>query len=267
MNLNLVSARTGLVWVRLGVSTFWRQPLAMSGLFFLFMATVSVVSMLPFVGSALALVALPALTWGMMAATQVAADGKFPMPSVLFAAFRVHAPRRAMLQLGAGYAAVFLLVMGASVLVDGGGFARVYFGGAPMSAEAVNNASFQSAMWVAMLLYVPLSMLFWHAPALVYLHAVSPGKALFFSFVACWRNLRAFVAYALAWVLVFVATSVLSLLVASVLGNSDLMAAVFMPLALMVAAMFFTSMWFTVRDCFALPQGRAPDTADLPTSF
>ena len=37
MKLNIVTPRTGFVWVRLGIRTFWKQPLAMSGLFFLFM--------------------------------------------------------------------------------------------------------------------------------------------------------------------------------------------------------------------------------------
>jgi hypothetical protein len=43
----------------------------------------------------------------------------------------------------------------------------------------------------------------------------------------------------------------LALLITSLLGNPQLMMATFMPLALMVAAMFFSSMLFTVRDCFA----------------
>ena len=81
MNLQIVPTRAGLKWVRQGMRTFWRQPLALSGLFFLFMATVSVVSIVPFIGSALALIVLPALTLGMMAATQTASEGKFPMPA------------------------------------------------------------------------------------------------------------------------------------------------------------------------------------------
>ena len=37
MQLNIVPARTGMAWATQGVRTFWRQPLAMIGLFFLFM--------------------------------------------------------------------------------------------------------------------------------------------------------------------------------------------------------------------------------------
>ena len=47
MLLHTVPARQGLQWVLQGMRTFWKQPLAMSGLFFLFMALVSLVSMVP----------------------------------------------------------------------------------------------------------------------------------------------------------------------------------------------------------------------------
>ncbi len=265
MNLQIVPARAGLKWVRQGMSTFWRQPLALSGLFFLFMATVSIVSIVPFIGSALALIVLPALTLGMMAATQTATEGKFPMPSVLFAALKAGPHRQAMLHLGGLYALIFLLVMGASALVDGGTFAKVYFGGQAMTPEVVTADSFQTALWVSMLFYVPLSMMFWHAPALVHWYGLPAVKSLFFSFVACWRNLKAFGVYVFAWGVIFILAGVLSLLITSLMGNPELMTAIFMPLALMVAAMFFTSMLFSVRDCFSTDvYDEPPASADRP---
>ena len=44
------------------------------------------------------------------------------------------------------------------------------------------------AMAVALLLHLPLFLMFWHAPALVHWHGVAPVKSLFFSVVACLRN-------------------------------------------------------------------------------
>jgi hypothetical protein len=265
MNLQIVPARAGLKWARQGMRTFWRQPLAMSGLFFLFMATVSVVSMLPFIGAALALVVLPALTLGMMAATQVASEGKFPMPSVLFVAFKAGPHRKTMFHLGGLYAVIFLVVMGLSTLADGGTFAQVYFGGAPMTPEVVSADSFQTALWVSMLFYVPLSMMFWHAPALVHWYGMPAVKSLFFSFMACWRNLKAFTIYVIAWGVIFMSAGVLAMVIASLLGNPGLMMATFMPMALMVAAMFFTSMLFSVRDCFATDvYDEPPESAKQP---
>ena len=58
MKLHLVPALTGITWVKLGVKTFFRQPLALSGLFFMFMAVVSVVSLVPVIGSAISLTAI-----------------------------------------------------------------------------------------------------------------------------------------------------------------------------------------------------------------
>jgi hypothetical protein len=259
MNLRQVPAATGLSWALQGVRTFWRQPLAMSGLFFVFMATVSLVSVLPLIGGALALVLLPSLTLGMMAATQVAGEGRFPMPAELFTALKAGPNRKAMLHLGVAYAAGFLLLMAMSMLADGGKFARLYLMGGAVTPEVVDNADFQTALWVSMLLYMPLSMLFWHAPALVHWHGVPVLKSLFFSWMACWRNLKAFAVYAAFWTGAFVAAGISALLVSSALGEPQMMMSILMPLALLVVAMFFTSVLYSVRDCFtALPRPVEP---------
>ena len=251
MLLHTVPARQGLQWALLGMRTFWKQPLAMSGLFFLFMALISLVSMVPLLGGALALVLMPAFTAGLMAATQMASEGRFPMPGTVWMALRAGPQRVPMLQLGALYAAGFLLLMAVSMLVDGGQFARIYLAGEPIRPELVQADSFQAALWVSMLLYVPLSMLFWHAPALVFWQGVSPVKSLFFSWMGCWRNKGAFVVYAGAWAAVFGSVAVIAMLAATLLGDPQMTLSIMMPLALLAAAMFFTSMLFTVKDCFS----------------
>ncbi len=254
MLLQSVPARQGLQWAMQGMRTFWKQPLAMSGLFFLFMALVSLVSMVPVVGGAIALVLMPAFTAGLMAATQVASEGRFPMPGTIWMALRAGPRRPPMLQLGALYAAGFLLLMAASMLVDGGQFASVYLGGQPIRPELVQADSFQTALWVSMLLYAPLSMLFWHAPALVFWQGVSPVKSLFFSWMACWRNKGAFLVYVAVWAAVFGSAALLAMLVATLMGDAQMTLSIMMPLALLVAAMFFTSMLFTVKDCFSVTE-------------
>ena len=79
MKLNIVPARTGLLWVRLGIRTFFRQPLAMTGLFFLFLTIMSLAQLVPLVGLALTMALLPACTLGFMAAAREADAGKFPI--------------------------------------------------------------------------------------------------------------------------------------------------------------------------------------------
>ena len=265
MKLNIVPARTGLTWVKLGIKTFFQQPLALSGLFFMFMAMLSIATLVPFVGAALALALLPAATLGLMAATQEAAKGKFPMPTILISAFRAGRQQlRAMAVLGGLYAVGFLALMGVSTLVDGGDFAKLYLLGGKMTEEMVLQSDFQAAMWVTLLLYMPLSLLFWHAPALVHWHGVPPVKSLFFSLMACTRNWRALAVYGLAWMGVFSAAVLVITLVAVLLGNPTFAALAMFPVALLIMAMFFTSLYFTFRDSFEVtPEQSPPSTPDL----
>lgn len=251
MKLHIVPARTGLLWVKLGIQTFWRQPLAMSGLFFMFLAMLSVVTALPIIGVALALVVLPAATLGLMAGTEQASQGKFPMPSILISGFRTDAQRtRAMLVLGALYAVGFLSLMGLSALMDGGQFASLYLIGGKVTEELVMQSSFQAAMWFAMLLYVPLSLLFWHAPALVHWHGMPPLKSLFFSAMAGYKNWGAFAVFGAAWMGLLMLAAITVSLIASLLGNPALAAMLMLPVALLIMAMFFSSLYFTFRDSF-----------------
>ena len=259
MKLNILPAKTGLRWIMQGMRLFFRQPLAMSGLFFMFMAALSLASLIPLVGSLLALVMLPAATLGLMAAAQQAEQGRFPMPTILVTAFRAGRQRaRAMLVLGGLYALCFLGVLGLSALCDGGDFAELYLFGGRIDEELIEDEEFQLAMWVAALLYLPMSMLFWHAPALVHWHEVQPLKSLFFSALACWKNKGAFFVYGLGWVGLLVGTGLVVALGARALGSTGVAAAVMLPLSLVLAAMFFCSIYSTFRDSFEQPPSEPP---------
>ena len=251
MKLHIVPPRTGITWVKLGFKTFLQQPLAMSGLFFMFMALLSIASLLPFIGAAVALALLPAATLGLMAATQEATKGKFPMPLILISAFRAGKQRlNAMLILGALYAAGFLAIMAVVSLIDGGQFAKLYLVGGKITEQMVMQTEFQIAMWVTMAFYLPLSLTFWHAPALVHWYGMSPVKSLFFSFMACYKNFGAFTVYGFAWMGIFMLTVLAVTVLAALLGSPAFAGVAMFPIALVIFAMFFTSIYFTFRDSF-----------------
>jgi hypothetical protein len=251
LKLNIVPARTGFTWVSAGIRAFARQPLALSGLFFMFMALLSLVSLLPLLGSALALTLLPGATLGLMAATRESLQGKFPMPLILLSAFRAGRQRlHAMLLLGLLYAGGFLLVLAASSVADGGEFARLYLVGGKISTELLETADFQAAAWLALLLYLPLSLLFWHAPGLVHWHGVPPLKSLFFSAVACLKNFGALTVFGLTWVAVFILVGIAMTLVATLLGVPGIMLVGWLPVVMVLLAMFFTSIYFSFHDSF-----------------
>ncbi len=246
MKLHIVPARTGLAWVKLGMGTFFRQPLAMSGLFFMYLASATLLSALPFFGLFIALALVPAFTLGLMAATEEATRGKFPMPTLLLSAFRAGQQRlRHMLTLGAMYTVACL-----AVTLLAGVLAPMPAGGGEITPEAMRSEAFVNHYLVAMGLYLPVAALFWHAPALVHWHGISPAKSLFFSATACWRNKAAMLAYGLGWLGVFMGAGLVVTLTAALLGSPQIVGVAMFPTALFMASMFFTSIYFSFRDSF-----------------
>ena len=243
MKLNIVPARTGFVWVKLGVRTFLRQPLALTGLFFMYMAGVLVLSQLPFVGTVLGAMLVPAATLGLMAATAEAASGRFPMPTVLVSAFRAGRQRaRAMLMLGAIYTVGSILATLLATAIVGDP--------APPAAADGQLSPMDARSLVALLLHTPLVILFWHSPALVHWHGVTPVKSLFFSAVACFRNMGAMLMYGVTWMGVFVLVAFVFSTVGMMLGGVAVARSVMLPTVLLLVAMFSTSLYFTFRDSF-----------------
>lgn len=256
MKLHHVPASTGLLWVKKGIRTFWRQPLALAGMFFLFMLTVSLLSQLPWIGSPLALALVPMASLGMMAGTREADAGRFPMPHVLLSGLRTDAPRRkAMLILGAIYAAGSLLVVSLSTWVSGSELLQL---SGEITEEVLQQPAFTHGLMLNMVFYTPLALLFWHAPALVYWNRVSPAESLFYSALACWGNKGALCVFVLGWAGVFISAATLIVLIGLLLGSPQAMAALMFPIAMLLSAMFFASVFFSFRDSFTTDDGQEP---------
>lgn len=247
MKLNIVAARTGLTWVRMGLRTYFRQPLALTSLFFMYTTTVLLLAVVPVIGVVIGGLLVPAASLGLMAATAEAEKGRFPLPSVLLSAFRAGRQQlRAMLVLGAFYASGSLLASGLATLLAGDGAIAP----PPSASAGAQMASLDPAMGLALLFHLPLFAMFWHAPALVHWHGVTPVKSLFFSLVAVLRNLGAHLLFATGWLALFLAAgSVFGLLGALVGGTSGVQILV-LPLALVLASMFSSSVYFSFRGCF-----------------
>ncbi|MGJ7553301.1 BPSS1780 family membrane protein [Variovorax sp. RB2P76] len=273
MKLNLVPARTGAVWVRLGLKTFWRQPLAFISLFFLLMAVISTLSMVPILGSLLAPGLVPFLTLGLMVATSVAytdnaegvgraGDTQRPTGSAMFVAVfnAMRTEWRSLVVLGVISAVYFVLAVLVTTLVDGGQLARAYLLDDPLTPEIIASSDFQVARTLLMCLNLPLSLAMWHAPALVHWHGVAPVKSIFFSIVALFRNFGAYALFGVAWFGVFLIAGIGMGLVATLLigvgalGSGGAALAVgnvlIIGTALVLAAMSLSSTWFTFRDTF-----------------
>jgi len=245
VKLNIVPARTGIQWVKLGVRTFFRQPLGLTGLVFMYLASLLLLTAIPPWGLAAPLL-MPATTLGMLVAAQRVDGGSFPMPSVLFSGFRAGKPcTRGLLVLGL----VHMAAWGSILLVLQAVFPGPLVQLNDAAAGTAPTAKVSPAFSVAAILSPLIFFLFSFAPALVYWHAVTPAKSLFFSLVAFWRNLGAFITFGASWFLFLAVLSLVLGLVAG--GNVNLLLQILAPLALICFyAMLFASLYFAFRDTF-----------------
>jgi hypothetical protein len=269
MKLRLVPAKRGVLWVQQAFQVFFKQPLAFTALFFLFMFSAFMLMVLPGIGSLAVLTLLPIVTLGFMIGTQRAIAGETAMQAlfvlrpggIFHEALRSERSRFfGLLQLGIAYAIASLLVMLLADLIDGGRLEQIQeammrSGNSP---AAVDESDAQAALGLRMLLALPLSILFWHSPALVHWCGVSAIKSVFFSVVACWRNKAAFLMYGLTWFAVIALFGVLSTAIFSLLQSPELISLMIFPAALMFSTVFYASLYFTFVDCFELEEPQLP---------
>ncbi len=113
------------------------------------------------------------------------------------------------------------------------------------------------------LAYLPVALLMWYAPMLAAWHGLSAGKALFFSVVAIWRNLGAFMVYGLAWLAMWMSFSVAIGLIASLIGVANLAAVLALPLVMLVLTWMYCSVYPSYATVF-VEAPAAPEPATPP---
>jgi hypothetical protein len=219
---------------------------------FAYWIIMTLASVVPFIGVAAASILVPAFSVGFMAAARAASRRSGVELALLFDGFR-HA-QRAQLVLGAVYLASLALVLGGSMLADGGALARWMLTGRRPENEVLQSDEFLGALALAAALYLPVMMMFWFAPPLVAWHSASPAKALFYSFFACLMNWRAFLAYGAAAALVtLVVPFVLAVTLRTLIAGASF-AWLALPMLGVLLPTLFASFYASYRDVFATPE-------------
>ena len=76
--------------------------------------------------------------------------------------------------------------------------------------------------------------------------------------MACLRNFWAYAIFGVMWLAVLVLVVIAVTTIAALLGNGSVAAELLFPALLLVATMFFSSLYFTFRDTFEPPPETAP---------
>ncbi len=261
LRLHPVAPRQGWQWIAQGFALWRQRPLAFMGLFVFFLVGLLLLAMLvPVVGGAVGLGLLPLLTLGFMIASRSVIEGGPVHALQLAEGLRVpdRARRRAQWLLCAGYMLGAMLVISLSDWADGGQFVALQRAlaegqpgkGSPEVDTILADPRLAWGMLVRVGLTALLSVPYWHAPALVHWAGQGALQALFSSTLALWRARGAFLVYALGWLGLLLAVAVAAMLLSAVLGSSQWLGVLAMPLGLAFTAVFYVSLWFAFADSF-----------------
>jgi Predicted integral membrane protein (DUF2189) len=252
-------AAAGWRWIGAGFAIFRRNPPLLAMLVISYWVTVLFLNVLPLVGALAASLVMPGLAVGLMQAARDLERGEPIGLPTLFGGLKQNT--RTLLALGALYLALTVAILGLSALIDGGELLQLMLSSKAADRAAIESGDFLLPSLFVMLLMVPVLMAYWFAPVLAAWHGLGVGRALFFSFVACWINWRAFMVYGAGLVLFagLIPGVVFGLLISAFPFGEAAFVSIFlvMPLmaiiALTVFSTVYASYYVSYRDVFGTP--------------
>ncbi len=252
----------GWLWVVHGFALFRAYPAFWFLLLLFYWLLLLLTGSVPAIGAWVATILIPGLSGGFMVACHAAQNKLPPLPAHLFWPFRSKATRNAQWQLGVAYLLCLIAILGASALVDGGALFRIMLVGVKLNDEALKAPGLQQAGLLAIMLYSPVMLAFWFAPALCFWQGMGAGKALFFSFFAGMRNTKAFFVYGLGWMLFagvipLLAGALLSFVLPSGAEGASLAALIIAPYMVVVVCAMILSFYSSFVDVFGPPPSTA----------
>lgn len=197
MQASKLTPARGLSWLLAGMVLVRRSPMPLLSA----ASTIAMLALLlgttPVLGQVALLLLLPVFEVGMFLSCRAASEREFVHPALLFSGFRMNL--RPLFALGGirllGSTLILLLAfMISGIDVEALKAAAI---SKQLPPEALQQAAMRLVAWFVAL-RLPLEMATWFATPCIALRGAPVIKALFFSFIACWRNLGAMIVFVLA---------------------------------------------------------------------
>lgn len=255
MRAQTLPTNAGWRWIGAGFAIYRRNPILLSMLVLAYWFTILLLNVLPVIGAVAASLIIPGLSVGLMQAARNLERGQPIGIQTLYGGLKENT--KTLIALGALYLACTIAILGISALLDGGDLLGFMLSGKPTDREAMEESNFALPALIVMLLMAPVMMAYWFAPVLAAWHKLTLGRALFFSFVACWINWRPFLAFGAGLLLVaaIIPGLLLGVLLALFPGaQSFISALILMPMLLAVAPVVFASFYASYRDIFGISE-------------
>jgi hypothetical protein len=245
MQAHRLPARHGLLWLLAGFRLFRGNPPLLTALTLGYLFLVIAVNLLPVVGPFLLPLALPALLVVLANGCKAIDRGGGTGPIALTYGIRQRGVE--LIRLGGLHLLGSILILAIGMAMEGGQVAL------PGAGQEINEEEMLASMARLFIVALPVITAFWFAPLLTTWDGIAPMKSVFFSFVAAWRNWRAFGVYGLSAAVAAIAVPGLLLIGAGAISKSllDVMAIVLkMLLMFIVAPTMMASLYVSYQDVF-----------------
>jgi hypothetical protein len=251
-------AKTGWIWIKEGFALFRKQPAEISTLFLAYMFLMLGLNLVPVLGQIMPVILVPVFAMAFMQACQNIEQGKRVYPNLLLVGFRSPALQK-LLILGMLYMVAAVIAIAASALVDGGVFWQTVTGQTTLDPKEIQDSSMSLAMMFSAVVYIPAAMAFWYAAPLIMWQKMGVMKAIFYSFFAVSREMKAFAVYGLAWAAIgVVLPAIVSVLIAVVIGNASVTIMILLPLSIALTVVMYCSFYPTYTHIFGKPEQDLP---------
>lgn len=250
MRAQRLPAIAGWHWITAGYAIYRRHPAMLLLLVTFYWIVLLFIDILPLIGPIAASIAVPGLSVGVMNACRDLDKGKTVPPGTLFSGFRQRL--RPLIVLGVLYLVLTISILLASAAIDGGEMMRYLLSGQRPNPAGVEGGALLAPL-VLIGLVTPLLMAYWYAPMLTAWQDLPPRKALFFSFIACCLNWRAFVTYGAIVLLLCIFGPFFLLLLGAAFSQEAagiVSAFLALPLLMVVMPVIFASFYASYRDVF-----------------
>ncbi|HLR82416.1 MAG TPA: BPSS1780 family membrane protein [Paenalcaligenes sp.] len=258
MQASILPFQYGWYWILAAIETFKKQPMALIFWALITNLLINISYFIPIIGQIALMVLTPSLTFIVLnASQQILKDKRMQLGDWLSPLKKDNTFAR-LLKLGGVY---FFFLFVASVVATTP-FLDSISAALPAAEQSVDPATLMQAVRTPVMiflgLYLLISVLFWHAPALVGWHQIPLKQALFYSMIACWRNKLPMIIYGLFWGGIYYLFNMLSVTLAGGVG-SEFSYFIMTFLSLLVFAILYASFYpiyktvFSIEDDVQLP--------------
>ncbi|MES2758628.1 MAG: BPSS1780 family membrane protein [Pseudomonadota bacterium] len=254
--MSALPAKTGWSWLKQAMELFRKQPAALTTVMFANVLLSIVLGNIPLLGQIAAVVLIPSFSMALMQACLMIDHNQRVTPVVLLTGFRKPVVF-SLCKVGLAYLAVTAVLTLMAYLMIGDSFWKQ--AATPAASPVVDPSDLMGVLVIALLQVATVVVLCFAAP-LVYWQQMPPAKAIFFSFFAVVRSLRVFMVMLMAWFGMFLATTVVLLMV---LGNASIGRIVLTWVAFLFILLLQCAMYAGYRQVFGVPELKGKPGAAL----